>query len=207
MFFGALPVQAGDMLYRYRVNRGNFFPDPASRFQPRGVHGPSQVIDPGAFRWADRDWRGVGLHGQVLYEMHVGTFTCEGTWSAAEAKLAELKDLGITCLEVMPVNEFPGRFGWGYDGVQLFAPYHHYGTCDDMRRFVDRAHAVGIGVILDVVYNHFGPDGNYLPQFSDVLLAVRPERDSQCQMLQGVVKAPLPCHGKAQTEVGVVVIG
>jgi maltooligosyltrehalose trehalohydrolase len=118
------------------------------------VHGASQVVDPNAFRWSDANWGGVDAAGQVLYEMHIGTFT-------------RLRDLGITCLEVMPVNEFAGRWGWGYDGVQLFAPYHYYGSADDMRRFIDRAHAVGLGVILDVVYNHLGPDGNYLGQFSD----------------------------------------
>ena len=144
----------------------NPYPDPASRFQPQGPHGPSEVIDPSAFAWTDRGWRGVGVTGQVIYEMHVGTFTPEGTWEAAARELPELADLGVTVLEVMPVADFPGRFGWGYDGVNLFAPTRLYGRPDDLRRFVDRAHAAGLGVILDVVYNHFGPDGNYLGQFS-----------------------------------------
>jgi len=155
-------------LYRFRLDNGDLLvPDPASRFQPQGPHGPSQVVDPTAFRWKDERWAGVPAHGQVLYEMHIGTFTREGTWEAAAAELPELKNLGVTCLEVMPVNEFAGDFGWGYDGVDLFAPFHHYGSPDDFRRFVDRAHSLGLGVILDLVYNHFGPDGNYLKEFSD----------------------------------------
>ena len=154
------------MLYRFKIDGRGPFPDPASRYQPEGPDGASEVIDPSAFRWSDADWKGVAAHGQVLYEMHIGTFTREGTWTSAMQRLSDLKELGITCLEVMPVNEFVGRFGWGYDGVDLFAPYHHYGRPDDFRRFVDRAHAVGLGVILDLVYNHFGPDGNYLREFS-----------------------------------------
>ena len=141
------------------------YPDPASRFQPEGAHGPSEVIDP-AFPWTDSAWTGVAPHGQVLYELHVGTFTSEGTFDAASRELEALADLGITCIELMPVAEFPGRFGWGYDGVDLFAPKHEYGHPDDLRRFIDRAHAAGLGVILDVVYNHLGPDGNYLDAFS-----------------------------------------
>jgi len=158
--------QAGT-LYRFRLDDdATLYPDPASRFQPDGPHGPSQVIDPWAYRWSDQDWKGAELHGTVLYEMHVGTFTKEGTWAAAERELPELKDVGITCLELMPVADFPGRFGWGYDGVNLFSPTRLYGTPDDFRRFVDRAHRLGLGVILDVVYNHLGPDGNYLKAFA-----------------------------------------
>ncbi len=160
-------------LYKYRLDGGEAFPDPASRFQPEGPHGPSQVVDPSSFPWTDGDWQGIGPEGQVVYEMHVGTFTREGTWTAAAKELPELADLGITVIELMPVAEFPGRFGWGYDGVDLFAPYHFYGEPDDFRRFVDRAHAVGIGVILDVVYNHLGPDGNYLKQFSETYFTGR----------------------------------
>jgi maltooligosyltrehalose trehalohydrolase len=165
-FSGLVPGAGAGALYRLRLDGGDAFPDPASRFQPQGPHGPSQVVDPSTFEWTDGDWRGVTRDGQVLYEMHVGTFTPEGTWEAAARELPELAALGITVIEMMPVAEFPGRFGWGYDGVDLFAPYHLYGTPDDLRRFVDRAHAVGIGVILDVVYNHLGPDGNYLKQFT-----------------------------------------
>src|SRR5262249_21257713 len=142
------------------------YPDPASRFQPDGPHGPSEVVDPKRFAWSDESWLGLVLEGQVIYEMHVGTFTPEGTWAAASRELAELAHLGITMLEMMPVADFPGRFGWGYDGVNLFAPSRLYGTPDDLRRFVNRAHAVGLGVILDVVYNHVGPDGNYLKAFA-----------------------------------------
>src|SRR5947199_2323601 len=167
-YFSGLVEGAGEgALYRYRLDGGDAFPDPASRFQPAGPHGPSQVVDPSQFQWTDAEWQGLGREGQVIYEMHVGTFTPEGTWEAAARELPALGELGITVLEVMPVAEFPGRFGWGYDGVDLFAPYHLYGGPDDFRRFVDRAHAAGIGVILDVVYNHLGPDGNYLKQFSE----------------------------------------
>jgi maltooligosyltrehalose trehalohydrolase len=153
--------------YRFRID-GNEppVPDPFSRYQPEGPHGPSQVVDPTTFRWSDEAWAGVSLHGQVIYEMHVGTFSAAGTWTGAAEKLSQLRELGVTVLQVMPVAEFPGGFGWGYDGVDLFAPYHGYGTPDDFRRFVDQAHRVGLAVILDVVYNHFGPDGNYLERFS-----------------------------------------
>jgi maltooligosyltrehalose trehalohydrolase len=154
--------------YRFRLNRSeDFHPDPASRFQPDGPHGSSYVVDPFAFKWTDANWRGVRLAGQVIYEFHVGTFTPEGTWRAAAEKLELLKSDGITTLEMMPIADFPGRFGWGYDGVDLFAPAHLYGTPEDLRAFIDRAHALGLGVILDVVYNHFGPDGNYLGAYSD----------------------------------------
>jgi maltooligosyltrehalose trehalohydrolase len=164
---GIVAGAAAGARYRFRLDGGPRLPDPASRFQPEGPHGPSQVIDPAAFAWTDETWRGVGLAGQVLYETHIGTFTPDGTWAAAARELPELARAGITVLEVMPVAEFPGRFGWGYDGVDLFAPTRLYGEPDDFRRFVDRAHALGLGVILDVVYNHFGPDGCYLARFSD----------------------------------------
>jgi maltooligosyltrehalose trehalohydrolase len=154
------------VLYKYQVDEGEAFPDPASRFQPDGPHGYSQVVDPESFSWTDRNWPGLKLKGQVLYEMHLGTFTPGGTWNSATEKLQHLRDTGITAVEVMPVADFPGKFGWGYDGVQPYAPASIYGTPDDMRSFVDQAHALGIGVILDVVYNHLGPDGNYLTKFS-----------------------------------------
>ena len=152
--------------YKYRLDGGESFPDPASRFQPEGPHGPSQVVDPAAYRWKDGAWKGLSLPGQVLYEMHVGTFTKEGTWDAAARELTALRELGVTVVEVMPVADFAGRFGWGYDGVDLYAPTRLYGNPDAMRAFVDEAHRLGLGVILDVVYNHLGPSGNYLPQFS-----------------------------------------
>ena len=169
-------AKAGDR-YRFRLGQGEAFPDPASRFQPEGPHGPSEVVDPAAFAWTCRDWKGVPLKGVVLYELHIGTFTRDGTWAAAIEQLPELADLGVTVLEVMPVHEFPGRFGWGYDGVNLFAPTRLYGKPDDFRRFVDAAHRHGLGVILDVVYNHFGPDGNYLGQYSRDYITDRYETD------------------------------
>jgi maltooligosyltrehalose trehalohydrolase len=154
--------------YQFRLDgRRELFPDPASRRQPLGPHGPSQIVDPASFQWSDRDWPGVRLEGQVVYEMHIGTYTREGTWRAALRHLPELKDTGITLLEIMPVADFPGAFGWGYDGVGLFAPKEAYGSPDDFRAFVDYSHRLGLGVILDVVYNHFGPDGNYLREFSE----------------------------------------
>lgn len=158
-------VAAGDR-YWFALDGDRLRPDPCSRFQPEGPHGPSQVVDPDAFAWTDGRWRGLSREGQVLYEMHVGTFTPEGTWRAALERLPALATLGITAIEMMPVNDFPGAFGWGYDGVNLFAPTRLYGSPDDLRTFVDRAHALGIGVLLDVVYNHLGPDGNYLAEFS-----------------------------------------
>jgi maltooligosyltrehalose trehalohydrolase len=157
--------------YRFRLGRdARLHADPASRYQPEGPFGPSQLIDPRDHTWTDQSWKGVeSPHTQVIYELHVGTFTPEGTWSAAATQLPFLRDLGVTTIEMMPVNEFPGIRGWGYDGVNLFAPYHHYGTPSDLRAFVDRAHALGLAVILDVVYNHFGPAGNslytYAPEF------------------------------------------
>lgn len=165
-FSGHLPRAAAGLLYRYRLDGGEAFPDPASRFQPQGVHGPSQVVDPGVFKWTDDAWMGRRLQGQVIYEMHAGTFTREGTWDAARKQLPELAAAGITVVEVMPVAEFPGKFGWGYDSVAIFAPTRLYGSPDDFRRFVNDAHHSGVAVILDVVYNHVGPDGNYLSQFS-----------------------------------------
>jgi maltooligosyltrehalose trehalohydrolase len=176
-FSGFVEGAGAGALYKFRLDGGGAFPDPASRFQPRGPHGPSQVIDPAAYEWTVPDLPGLGRDGQVIYEMHVGTFTREGTWAAAARELPELADLGITVLELMPIAEFPGRFGWGYDGVDLFAPYHGYGQPDDFRRFVERAHAAGLGVILDVVYNHFGPDGNYLKELSETYFTDRYEND------------------------------
>jgi maltooligosyltrehalose trehalohydrolase len=131
------------------------------------------VVDPAGFRWTDAGWPGVGLSGQVIYELHLGTFTPEGTWAAASRELPALAELGATVVEVMPIADFVGRFGWGYDGVNLFAPTRLYGSPDDARRFVDRAHALGLGVILDVVYNHFGPEGNYLHLFSPAYTSER----------------------------------
>src|SRR5690606_1424819 len=141
-------------------------PDPASRCQPRGPHGPSLVVDPNAFSWTDAGWHCPPLRGQVIYELHVGTFTREGTFAAAARELPRLAELGVSAIELMPVAEFSGPFNWGYDGVHLFAPSHHYGSPDDLRRLVDAAHGLGLAVLLDVVCNHLGPEGNCLPAFS-----------------------------------------
>jgi maltooligosyltrehalose trehalohydrolase len=172
-FRAALVPDLGDgSLYGLRLGREEAVrPDPASRFQPGGPEGWSRVVDPARFAWTDAGWPGLRLPGQVLYEMHVGTLTPEGTWEAASAELPRLRDLGITAVEVMPVAEWAGRFGWGYDGVLPFAPFHHYGEPDDMRRFVDRAHALGLGVILDVVYNHLGGEGSHIPAVAPTFLS------------------------------------
>jgi maltooligosyltrehalose trehalohydrolase len=172
-FSGTIAEARVGLRYKIRLDRGAF-PDPASRFQPDGPHGPSQIVDPAAFTWTDhafvdaaiaagreRAWRHL-----AIYELHLGTFTPEGTWRAAAARLPELVDLGITMIEVMPVADFPGDFGWGYDGVDIFAPCRLYGGPDDARMFVNRAHELGLRVVLDVVYNHVGPDGNFLREFS-----------------------------------------
>jgi maltooligosyltrehalose trehalohydrolase len=148
------------------------YPDPASRFQPRGVHGPSQLVDR-AYEWKCHDWRGVNLRGQVVYELHLGTFTPQGTWAAAREKLQYLKEVGVTLIEIMPIADFNGEFGWGYDGVAWFAPCHLYGMPDDARQFIDEAHQLGIGVILDVVYNHFGGSGNYTGAYSPYYVSKR----------------------------------
>lgn len=173
-FSGFAPQATDGTCYGFRLDdEAGLAPDPASRFQPDGVHGLSEVIDPTAFAWHDNDWTGPKLPGQVLYELHLGTFTPEETWSAAASEIPRLKELGVTLIEVMPVAEFPGRFGWGYDGVDWYAPTRLYGRPDDFRRFVDEAHRSGVGVLLDVVYNHFGPTGNYLGRFSDDYISQR----------------------------------
>ena len=160
--------------YWFRLDdQKKLYPDPASRFQPEGPSGPSEVIEPRAFEWTDLDWRGVSPRGQVIYELHVGTFTAEGTYAAAAERLESLSQLGVTILEIMPLADGPGRFGWGYDGVNLWAPNRLYGRPDDLRRFVAAAHAVGVGVILDVVYNHIGPNENYLGCFSSAYFTDR----------------------------------
>jgi len=150
----------------YLLDGAGPYPDPCSRFQPQGVHGPSSVVDPAAFEWSDRDWRGVPLERAVIYELHAGTFTPAGTFAGVTERLPDLADLGVTVVELMPVADFPGSRNWGYDGVSLFAPSRQYGTPDDLRRLVDAAHGLGLAVLLDVVYNHFGPDGAYSTVFS-----------------------------------------
>ncbi len=162
----ALPGVATGDRYWYRLGHDRLLPDPASRFQPAGVHGPSEVVDPRRFAWTDSRWTGLDREHLVLYELHVGTFSPEGTFAGAAARLPELAALGVTAIELMPVADFPGSRNWGYDGVALFAPARCYGTPDDLRRLIDRAHGLGLGVVLDVVYNHLGPDGAYLSAFS-----------------------------------------
>jgi maltooligosyltrehalose trehalohydrolase len=157
--------------YGFSLDGGPVRPDPRSAQQPHGVHGPSRVVDHAAFAWTDRDWTGFDLASAVLYELHVGTFSAAGTFDGAIDRLDHLVDLGVDAVELMPVVEFPGRRGWGYDGVDLWAPHSAYGGPDGLRRLVDACHARGLGVVIDVVYNHLGPAGNYLgefgPYFSD----------------------------------------
>ena len=166
-YFGGQVVAKPGSRYGFRFEGDDkVYPDPASRSQPDGPHGLSAIVDLSTHEWQDAGWPGVTLPGQVLYEFHVGTFTREGTWRAAAAQLPRLRDAGITVMQMMPVAEFAGDFGWGYDGVQWFAPFHGYGTPADLQYFVDTAHGLGVAVTLDVVYNHLGPSGNYLPRFS-----------------------------------------
>jgi maltooligosyltrehalose trehalohydrolase len=152
--------------YRYRIDDEIDVPDPASRFAPEGVHGPSMLVEPTAFAWRDSDWRGHAREELVIYELHIGTFTREGTYAALRSRLPELARLGVTALELMPIAAFAGVRGWGYDGVLHFAPHAPYGTPDDLKELVQQAHAEGLSVLLDVVYNHFGPEGNYLGRYA-----------------------------------------
>ena len=160
-------------LYRFALSDGTRVPDPASRFQPCDAAGPSEAIDHAAYRWRDENWRGRSWDEAVLYEMHVGAFTPEGTFAAAAGKLDHLADLGVTAIEIMPVGDFPGRWGWGYDGVLPYAPDATYGRPEDFKAFVEAAHERRISVLLDVVYNHFGPEGNFLPRYAPDFLTER----------------------------------
>jgi len=157
-------VQAGDR-YTYVLDGSIERPDPASRFQPDGVHGPSMIVDPASFVWTDEGWRGDDLSRYVIYELHVGAFSDAGTFDGVVSRLGYLRDLGVTALELMPVGQFPGARNWGYDGVYPFAPQNSYGGFTGLKRLVDRTHSMGLSVILDVVYNHLGPEGNYLGDF------------------------------------------
>jgi maltooligosyltrehalose trehalohydrolase len=157
-------LRAGDD-YAFSLDGGAPRPDPRSQFQPDGVHGWSRVVDHSTFRWTDHDWRGIDLPASVLYELHIGTFSAAGTFDGAIGHLDHLVDLGVTAVEVLPIVEFPGDRNWGYDGVDLYAPHHAYGGPDGWKRFVDACHGRGLGVVLDVVYNHFGPEGCYLGEF------------------------------------------
>ncbi len=150
------------MRYAYRIDAGAIVPDPASRANPDGVHRPGALVDPAAFDWPDDGWRGRPWYEAVIYELHVGCFTPQGTFRAAIDRLDDLVAIGVTMIELMPVADFGGRRGWGYDGVLLYAPKAEYGSPDDLKALVAAAHARGLAVLLDVVYNHFGPDGNYL---------------------------------------------
>ena len=151
--------------YGFRLDDGDVRPDPRSPSQPDGVDGLSELVDHDAFVWTDHGWRGISLPGAVLYELHVGAFTAAGTFDAVADKLDHLVELGVDAVELMPVVEFPGDRGWGYDGVDLFAPHHRYGGPDGLKRLVDACHGRGVGVVIDVVYNHLGPAGNYLAEF------------------------------------------
>ena len=159
---------------RYRFAIGELLvPDPASRFQPEGVHEASVVVDPCAFAWPEDGWNGRPWNEHVFYELHVGTFTPEGTYAAAQAKLDHLVALGVTAVELMPLADVPGTRNWGYDGVLAYAPSHNYGTPDDLKAFVAAAHARGLAVYLDVVQNHFGPEGNYLHAYAKIFYTDR----------------------------------
>lgn len=157
--------------YLYRLDDGRELPDPTSRYQPEGVHGPSQIVDLNDFRWTDLNWKGRSLESSVFYEVHVGTFTHQGSFEALISHLPELVDLGVTTIELMPIAQFPGSRNWGYDGVYLFAPQNTYGGPAALQHFINAAHQQGLSVALDVVYNHLGPEGNYLnaygPYFTD----------------------------------------
>jgi maltooligosyltrehalose trehalohydrolase len=172
-FTGTSREMEAGALYRFRVDGKGPFPDPASRRQPQGVHGPSEVVDSRRFSWKDAAWKGIPADKRIFYELHVGTFTPEGTFAAAARRLRYLAKLGVTVIELLPVAEFPGERNWGYDGVFPFAPARCYGTPDELRRFVQDAHDAGLAVVMDVVYNHLGPDGNYTGVFSPHYLTSR----------------------------------
>jgi maltooligosyltrehalose trehalohydrolase len=163
-FYGELKGLYPGARYKYRLNGREEYPDPASRCQPEGVHGPSEIVD-AEFAWTDQNWRGLSMADCILYELHVGTFTMAGTFDAVIEKLDYLKDVGITAIEIMPVAQFPGDRNWGYDGVYPFAAQASYGGPSGLKRLVDAAHAKKIAIVLDVVYNHLGPEGNYLNEY------------------------------------------
>ncbi len=165
-YFEAVDNARAGTRYRIRRDGGDAFPDPASRFQPEGVHSPSEVVDPRAYVWKDGRWSGIPQEELVFYELHVGTFSPEGTFDGVRTRLSYLKDLGVTAVELMPVADFPGRWNWGYDHAALYAPSRAYGRPDDLRRLVDEAHAMEMAIFFDVIYNHLGPDGAYLAAFA-----------------------------------------
>ncbi|MDX1654321.1 MAG: alpha-amylase family glycosyl hydrolase, partial [Candidatus Competibacteraceae bacterium] len=159
--------------YGFIIDDNLRVPDPASRYNPADVHGPSQVVDPRAFAWRDGHWRGRSWEEAVIYELHVGTFTAQGTFAAAVERLDHLVELGVTAIELLPVADFPGARGWGYDGVLPYAPDSRYGTPEDLKELVQSAHDRGLMVLLDVVYNHFGPEGNYLHAYAEEFFTER----------------------------------
>ena len=169
-FVATAPAADGDR-YAYVFDDGLAVPDPVSRFLPEGVHGPTTIVDPAAFLWNDHEWRGLKLRDYIIYELHIGTFTPEGVFDSAIGKLEYLKQLGITVIEIMPVAACPGSRDWGYDGVSPYAVQANYGGPEAFKRFVDAAHGIGLAVMLDVVYNHLGPEGNYLPKFGPYFTA------------------------------------
>jgi maltooligosyltrehalose trehalohydrolase len=164
-WFTEMPIAKAGIDYAFVIDGGDPLPDPRSPWQPNGIDGFSRTVDHGAFSWTDRHWHGNPLTSAIVYELHIGTFTPQGTFIAAIDKLDHLVALGITHIELMPAAEFSGKRGWGFDGVDLYAPHHAYGEPDDLKRLVDACHARGLAVILDVVYNHLGPAGNYLARF------------------------------------------
>jgi maltooligosyltrehalose trehalohydrolase len=168
LFETVVPEAPAGVDYMYIIDDEKERPDPVSRWQPRGVHGPSRVVDPEAFAWTDQNWTGVALKDLIIYELHIGTFTAAGTFEAAAEKLPYLKSLGITAIEIMPVAEFPGGRNWGYDGAHLYAPQSTYGGPTGLKALVDACHREGLAVILDVVYNHLGPEGNYLGEYAAI---------------------------------------
>ena len=165
-------AQAGSR-YQFVLPDGRRLPDPAARFQPDDVHGVSEVIDSGTYAWRDGSWRGRAWHEAVIYELHVGTFTQAGTFNAVREKLPHLLELGVTAIELMPIAQFPGRRNWGYDGVYPFAPAATYGRPDELRALIDAAHSLGLMMLLDVVYNHFGPEGNYVAVYAPSFFTTR----------------------------------
>ena len=152
--------------YFYVLDSERERPDPVSRWLPRSVHGPSRIVDPDSFRWSDQGWTGIPLKDFIIYEFHPGTFTAEGTFESVIPRLPYLRDLGITAIEIMPVAEVPGNRNWGYDGASLYPPQSSYGGPDGLKKLVNACHQHGLAVVLDVVYNHLGPEGNYLPEFA-----------------------------------------
>jgi maltooligosyltrehalose trehalohydrolase len=165
LFTGVLDDVDPGSDYSYRLDQGPPRPDPVSRYRPAGVHGPTRIIDPADFSWSDQGWTGVSPADLIIYELHIGTFSPEGTFDSVIERLPMLTQLGVTAIEIMPVAEFPGSRNWGYDGVSLYAPQSTYGGPDGLRRLVNASHQEGLAVILDVVYNHVGPEGNYLTEF------------------------------------------